>query len=209
MARVEDYISVYCKSGAMCIAVSKRRETTGCSVVERLSVERDAPGISERLRYLGVGGAADAELFHARFERRWFEIEYLRGTAPSANTPARLIQDTQDVLPIDFRKRHRGKRLPFVRSGNRDAEDVIPGKNHSSLDHISKLPDVPRPGVLAKRCHRPLGDAIDPLSHAPGELLHEGPHEGWHVLTSLSERWYTDGKNVERLLGKNYTELNP
>ena len=108
-------------------------------------------------------GAPDAELLHARLERRPLEAQPRRGAVRAAEDPVGLAQRRAGWLRARWPRAYRRPQGPASgprNSGDRHAERAPGAQDDGALDRVLELAHVPGPGV-ARRAppSRPRGSS--------------------------------------------------
>src|SRR6266446_5433375 len=88
-------------------------------------------------------------------------------------------------------------RSPFVQ---RVWEHAVPRKDNRALHQVLQLANVARPGIPLEGSHGFRRNAVDLLSHAVAELLHEMCHKSGNICPALSQRWQKDGEHVQPIV---------
>jgi len=117
----------------------------------------------------------------------------------SAEDPAAIAERGQYRLTLGrFERPSRtvNSCAPAAEIGYRNLQDTPVRQDYGTLDRVLELAHVPRPVVVAKDVHGVGGDSLDPLVHAPGELLREVADETGNVVRTFPQCRQRDRKDV-------------
>src|SRR6266478_7291281 len=112
-----------------------------------------------------------------------------------------LLHDTGNVVLstgayfFDLRPRRRPVQLP-----GRHLERPAASEDHSALDEVLQLADIPRPFAVRQRLHCGGGNRIDLLLHLSCALLDEVTNQQGNVLPPLPQRRNTDREHVQAVV---------
>src|SRR5580658_735540 len=79
-------------------------------------------------------------------------------------------------------------------------EYAIARQNNRTFNQILQFADVARPGIPLEGSHGFWMDAIDLLTHAAAENLHEMRHKRGNVFAALAQRGKNDGKDIQTIV---------
>src|SRR5262245_13732616 len=136
------------------------------------------------LRYLVCArGAVDAELRHARFERRGRQPQERCCTALAPDPPSDAIEDARDVAALDGLEREaRVLGGGGAAVGRVDAQTPATAQDEGPLHDVPQLADVPRPRVPPESLETLLGQLVDLLPHVARELIDDRLDQDGNVL---------------------------
>ena len=72
----------------------------------------------------------------------------------------------------------------------------VVGPDHGAFNQVLEFPNISGPIVCRKCVHCWLRYLLDPLSHAPGELLYKVQHQVAYVILAFSQRRYRNWEYV-------------
>src|SRR5258708_38361375 len=82
----------------------------------------------------------------------------------------------------------------------RDAQVRTQRHDHGALNEVLQLPDIARPIVALEDFHRVIGDMVDHLALAFGELLNEVSGQQWDILFAFAQRRECDWKDIQAVV---------
>ncbi len=74
---------------------------------------------------------------------------------------------------------------------------TVAARNHTALDDILKLANVPRPRVVLHRVESALFDLADALSHTARKASREVVDQNRDIVLALAQRWDMHRENVQ------------
>src|SRR6266536_4133595 len=149
------------------------------------------------------GTAEDLELLHAGLEGRSLEAQDPGGAALTADPPAGLLENREDVLALDILEAPRLRlQAPTGRPRHEIAEiePAVGGEDDRPLDDVLQLAHVSGPDVGGQRIQHVRVERSHVLPHLRGVQHREMPGEARDVLQPLSQGRKDDGKDVEAVI---------